>query len=88
MKYFDEIERLKKEKKGLEEELERLQKAKCSCTAPKSKAKAKAKAKPAPSNQKTSDDRSARLRAGRRMVDNVDGTQAALAGVFLYERLD
>ena len=73
--YFDENARLKKAKNDLEKEYERLQNAKCSCTARKSKAK------PAPSNQKTSDDRHARLRAGRKKVDAVDGTQAALADV-------
>lgn len=73
--YFDENERLKKEKQALEKKLERLENAECSCTAPKSKVK------PAPSNQRTSDDRHARLRAGRRKVDTVDGTQAALADV-------
>lgn len=77
--YFAENTRLKKAKKDLEKEYERLKNAKCSCTARKSKAK------PAPSNQKTSDGRHARLRAGRKEVDAVDGTQAALADVSRLE---
>lgn len=72
--YFDENARLKKAKKDLEKELERLQNAKCSCTARKSKPKKKA-----PAIVKTSDDRHARLRAGRREVDVADGAQGTSA---------